>query len=187
MKKLLVLFALFTSFAFAETRGFELGLFSPVQLGAPKDDVDGFRLSLLYTENRNVSGFDVTWFTSKTSGTFNGFKLGGLYDSIEKGGTVYQLGGFITDINGKVKIGQVGVGFSLVEKAEGFRAFNFVNYAETMKGFDFGTINYANNMDGFQIGLFNYANNLKGYQIGLINYAKNSSIFPVLPFFNKGK
>lgn len=187
MKKLLVLFALFTSFVFAETKSFELGLVSPVQLGSPKDDVDGFRLSLLYTENRNVSGFDVTFLASKTSGTFNGFKLGGIYDSIEKGGKVYQFGGFITDINGSVKIGQVGVGFSLVEKAEGFRAFNFVNYADSMKGVDFGTINYANKIDGLQIGFFNYANNLKGYQIGLINYAKNSSIFPVLPFFNKGK
>jgi len=187
MKKLLVLLILISSVAFAETKKFELGLFSPVQIGAPTDSVDGARISLIYTENKDVSGFDWTWIASKTTGKFDGFKLGGWYNSVEKGGTVYQLGGIVTDIKGSSKVGQVLVGFSLVDKAEGFRAFNFVNYADSMKGTDIGTINYANKMEGLQIGIFNYANQLKGYQVGLINYAKNSSIFKVLPIFNKGE
>ena len=106
---------------------------------------------------------------------------------MEKGGTVYQLGSLFTDIKGKVKIGQVGTGISMVENAEGFRALNFVNYAGSMKGTDIGAINYANHIEGLQIGIFNYALHLDGFQVGLINYAKNSSIFPVLPFFNKAE
>lgn len=187
MKKLLLFFTLVTAITFGETQKVEIGLFSPTQLGAPTDDVDGFRLSIIYTENKNVSGFDWTWIASKTTGTFNGFKLGGFYDVVEKGGTVYQYGGLFTDIKGNVKIGQVGVGISMVEKAEGFRALNFVNYADSMKGTDIGAINYANHIEGLQIGVFNYAAHLDGFQVGLINYAKNSSIFPVLPFFNKGE
>ena len=187
MKKVLLFFALITALAFGETQKVEVGLFSPTQIGAPTDDVDGFRLSIIYTENKNVSGFDWTWIASKTTGTFDGFKLGGFYNSLEKGGNVNQFLSLFTDIKGNSQIKQVGVGISMVEKAEGFRALNFVNYAGSMKGTDIGAINYANHIEGLQIGIFNYALHLDGFQVGLINYAKNSSIFPVLPFFNKGE
>jgi hypothetical protein len=190
MKKLLIttcaLLAV-TSASFAETVTAEVGLVSPIQIGAPTANVDGFRLSILYTENKNMKGFDWNWFIAKNTGSFNGFKLGGLYNQVDKGGNIIQLGGFVNNYDGKTHVTQVFSGINMGENVEGLRLFSAVNYADKMKGTDVGAINFANNMEGLQIGIFNYAANLNGYQIGLINYAKNSSIFPVLPFFNTGK
>jgi len=192
MKKvlsLLVAMIVLTSVAMAEveTRGFEIGLFSPVQVGSREANVDGFRLSTIWTVNQDVKGFDWTWIASKTEGSFDGFKLGGIYNQVDKGGKIYQLGGFVNNYKGEVKVGQVFSAINIAEKAEGFRVFSFVNYAQEMDGVDIGTINYAGKMEGFQFGLFNYAKELNGYQIGLINYAGNSSIFPVLPIFNMAR
>lgn len=191
MKKALAVLAgaalLSTAAMAAEVRGFELGLYSPIQLGAPEDSVDGFRLSTIWTVNQDVKGFDWTWIASKTEGEFDGFKLGGWYNQIDNGGQVYQLGGFVNNYKGEIKVGQVFSAVNIAEKAEGFRAFSMINYAEEMKGIDIGWVNYAGTMEGFQFGLFNYAEELNGYQIGLINYAKNSSIFPILPVFNMAK
>lgn len=186
-KTLAILFAALSLSAFAETRTFELGLVSPIQLGSPETSVDGFRLSTIYTVNDNVTGFDWTWIASKTTGTFNGFKLGGIYNQVDKGGTIYELGGFINNFKGNTKVVQVFNGINMGETVNGYRLFSFVNYADNMNGVDLGFVNCANNMEGLQIGLLNYANNLNGYQIGLVNYAKNSAIFPILPFFNKGE
>jgi hypothetical protein len=195
-KILLVLCGLFmvSAFAMAEEmemakkgRGFELGLVTPIQLGGREENVDGFRLSTIWTVNQDVKGFDWTWIASKTEGEFNGFKLGGVYNQVDKGGKIYQLGGFVNNYKGEVKVGQVFSGINIVDKAEGFRVFSFVNYAKEMDGIDFGAVNFAGDMKGFQFGLFNYAKMLNGYQVGLINYAGNSSIFPVLPIFNMGK
>lgn len=197
MKKILsVLFGLLvlSSFAMAEEamemskgRGFELGLVTPIQIGGRDESVDGFRLSTIWTVNQDVKGFDWTWIASKTEGEFNGFKLGGLYDQIDKGGKVYQLFGFVSNYKGEVKVGQVFSAINIAEKAEGFRVLSVVNYAKEMDGIDFGAINFAGDMKGFQFGLFNYAKTLNGYQVGILNYAGNSSIFPVLPIFNMGK
>ena len=190
MKKLLVILLgliSLSALSFSETKTFELGLVSPIQLGAPTDDVDGFRLSLLYTENKNLNGFDWNWFIAKNSGTFNGFKLGGLYNQVDKGGKIYELGGFVNNLKGDTKVVQVFGGVNIGENVTGLRLFSLVNYAKEMKGTDVGAINYAEHIEGLQIGLFNYATHLNGFQIGLLNYAKNSSIFPVLPIFNKGE
>ncbi len=190
MKKALAVLAGVTAlstFTMAETVGFEAGLVSPIQVASPEASVDGFRLSTIWTVNQDVKGFDWSWIASKTEGTFNGFRLGGLYDQIDNGGEIYQLGGFINNVKGDAKVGYVFTGVALNEKAEGFRAFSFVNYAEEMKGVDIGFVNFDKKMEGFQFGFFNYAEELNGYQIGLINYAKNSTIFPVLPIFNMAK
>lgn len=190
MKKALAVLAgvaALSSFAMAETVSFEAGLYSPVQVASPEANVDGFRLSTIYTVNQDVKGFDWTWIASKTEGSFDGFKLGGWYNEVDKGGKIYQLGGLVNNYKGEIKVGQVFTTFNIAEKAEGWRVFSFVNYAQEMKGTDIGTVNFDRKMEGLQIGLFNYAEELKGYQVGFINYAKNSSIFPVLPFFNMAK
>ncbi len=188
MKKTLAVLAGVTALStFAMAESFELGLVSPIQVASPEASIDGFRLSTIWTVNQDVKGFDWTWIASKTEGTFEGFRLGGIYDQFDKGGKIYQLGGFVSNVKGDVKVGQVFTGVSLAQKAEGFRVFGLVNYAEEMKGVDIGWVNFDKKMEGFQFGLFNYAEELNGYQIGLINYAKNSSIFPVLPIFNMAK
>lgn len=197
MKKILLVLCgllLLSSFAMAEDmemakkgRGFELGLVTPIQLGGRDESVDGFRLSTIWTVNQDVKGFDWTWIASKTEGEFNGFKLGGVYNQVDKGGKIYQLGGFVNNYKGEAKVGQVFSAINIADKAKGFRVFSVVNYAKQMDGVDFGAVNYAGEMKGFQFGLFNYAKSLNGYQVGLINYAGNSSIFPVLPIFNMGK
>jgi hypothetical protein len=197
MKKILsVLFGLLvlSSFVMAEDemgmskgRGFELGLFTPVQIGGRDESVDGFRLSTIWTVNQDVKGFDLVLFGSKTEGEFNGFQLGGFYNQIDNGGKVYQLVTGVNNFKGETKVGQIISFVNIAEKAEGFRVLSFVNYAKEMDGVDVGAINFAGDMKGFQFGLFNYAKTLNGYQVGLINYAGNSSLFPVLPIFNMAK
>lgn len=190
MKKILALASILWAFgatSYGDTKKIELGIIPPVQLGEKTDDVDGFRLGLIYAENNNVSGFDASLLVSKTTGEFNGFKYFGAYNQFDNGGNLKSVLGIVNNYKGDMHVKQVFNGVNIGENVTGARVASFVNYAEIMNGYDIGIVNFSNEMNGLQIGIFNYAGKLNGYQIGLINYAKNSSIFPILPIFNVGK
>ena len=70
-----------TGSAFAQGKPIQLALFNPIQIVPEDESISGFRLSLLYGRNANMTGFD--WgLVTKTSGSFSGVQWGfvGLVD-----------------------------------------------------------------------------------------------------------
>ena len=181
-----ILFLILSMSLFSGTEKFEFGFASPIQLHSPIDDIKGFRLSTAFTVNRNIDGIDLVVIGSATNGQFNGLRIGGLFNHVEKGGDFYSVLSFLNNTKGFSRYHGIFNGININEDTQGMR-ISGINYAKKSSGLDIAILNFSWDHHGNQIGLINISNTLDGNQYGLFNYAKNSEIFPLLPIYNTGK
>lgn len=211
-RKLLVVIAAVTATgaSLADSTPVMVSLATPAQLPSWNWDVEGFRLSLLYGDCRDFTGFDVG-VVSRASGSFDGLGVGG-----------------VNIVNGRLRGLQVGLfnwsGCGVTEEGRGSVGLQcgVVNYADVFMGMQNGYVNvssgllsgvqyaYINcadvvvgvqcgglivlgvnvaygNVDGCQIGIVNYAQTMTyGVQIGILNIIANNGWLPVLPLVNGG-
>ncbi|MGX6590900.1 LA_2272 family surface repeat-containing protein [Cetobacterium ceti] len=187
MKKLIVAAStlLLSAGAFG-AESFEAGLLSPTQLKGPQTSVDGVRIGLIYTVNKNVEGLDLNLIANKKQ-NFKGLSLGSFYDRTEGDFTGARLGWFVPITFNSVGGNMTGVQFgavNIVEKNMKGAQFGAVNFTKTGTGLQFGLFNKADSFKGLQLGFINYTEHLEGLQIGLVNMAQNSQVFEVLPLLN---
>jgi len=150
----------------AQTKPFQLALVSPVQLVPPEQSISGLRLSLIYGENRDVTGLDIG-LAGRTTGDFLGVQVSVV--SLVDGECVgWQHGGFYSRVAGTLTGAQSA----------------FVTQAHDATGIQWGFVNLAGEMTGLQIGFFNQAQRLHGLQLGLLNIARNAGGHPVLVLVN---
>ncbi|MGL4425042.1 MAG: LA_2272 family surface repeat-containing protein [Cetobacterium sp.] len=186
MKKTLLTGFLGLSLVSFGAESFEAGFLSPKQLKSPQSDVNGIRVGLIYTENRNVEGVDINIIANKKQ-NFKGLSVGSFYDRTEGDFEGARLGWFIpltfNSVGGNMTGVQAGL-VNMVERNTKGVQFGGVNFTNTGLGAQIGLFNKAEKIRGLQLGLFNMAENLEGLQIGFINMADNSEIFDVLPLLN---
>jgi hypothetical protein len=150
----------------------QLALFNPAQVFDSERSVRGFRYSLLWGVNQDVSGLDISTVGSGTNGTVRGVQWALLLNLVEQDFRGYQ---------GTLLVNRVGGDFS------GFQS-GFVN--ATMGDFGGLQLGWFGNesqghMRGVQVGLCNVADDLKGLQLGLLNFNENGFL-PFFPGFNFG-
>jgi hypothetical protein len=167
----------------------QLALWDPLQVFDSERSVRGFRYSLIWGVNQDVSGLDISTVASRANGNVRGFQWAlflnhvrgdfiGVQTSalnIANGGlTGLQLGIFGADTRG----GRMrGIQLGLIQGS----------FADEVAGFQLGLI--ATSMTsgwGLQVGgLVNVAEDMKGLQLGLININENGFL-PAFPLFNFG-
>ncbi len=121
----------------AQGKPIQLALFNPVQIIPEHESISGFRLSLLYGRNANMTGLD--WgLVTKTTGNLSGVQWGfvGLVDGDSEG----WQDNAVSITNGSFKGLQMGI----------------YNYADFVNGVQFGLINSSGSMKGIQLGLLNF-------------------------------
>lgn len=170
----------------APSRGWtpiQAGMFNPGQLFTEETDVYGLRLSLPYTRNEDLYGFDtgIASETESLTGIQANFLLNGAQDATGLQLTVCE--------NASIKaVGfQLGV-LNLVEQSfTGFQLGGLVNTAGEAKGVQIAGIhNRAESIVGLQISsMVNETNDLRGLQIGPLNFNQNG-LLPFFPVFNFG-
>lgn len=160
--------AFLASPARAETKPFNLTLWSPAQVFPPTDSVRGVRLNLLYGRNENVSGLELGLVCGHVTGDFRGLQWQPV-NLVEGNFTGWQTGWLYSQTRGEF----LGLQSSAV---------NFAGaHAE---GVQFGVVNVAESMSGLQFGLVNVATRTDGLQIGIVNVIKSKESWPVLPIVN---
>jgi hypothetical protein len=115
----------------------QLAICYPVQMCRSDTDIRGLRLTGIFSLNRNVSGVDMSYFFTGTTGNFSGFQFS----------MANYVGGDFIGIQGVV-VNYVGGEFL------GFQC-GYINIAHDMKGLQLGLVNYAGAMRGVQIGFIN--------------------------------
>jgi len=121
----------------AQNQPIQVALFNPIQIFPEDNNIEGFRLNLVYGRNASVQGLDVGLVNHTTKGLSKGVQFGflGLVDSDFTGLQVNM----VNVTNGKFEGLQLG----------------FVNYAQQMYRIQFGLVNFAESIEGIQIGLVN--------------------------------
>jgi hypothetical protein len=121
----------------AEAKPFQLALVDPIQIVPASQSISGIRLTLLWTKNVDVTGFDFSFIAGQTTGNFKGLQL------MPVGIVEKDLLGIQADMvaitGGTMKGAQLG----------------FFNKAKRVEGLQLGFVNYTGTINGLQIGLVN--------------------------------
>ena len=134
-----------------------------------RGSMDGFQLSGLWSQTRDLAGLQVSGITSRSKGYTSGVQLSGIGNYSAGRGLEVQVAGVVNDCD-TLRGGQVAA---------------LANVAEfDAEGAQVGLVNTArHSLEGVQVGLVNSADSLNGVQIGLLNRARNGWL-PVVPFLN---
>ncbi len=134
-----------------------------------RGSMNGFQLSGLWSQTRDLSGLQVSGITSRSKGYTSGLQLSGIGNYSAGQGLEVQVAGVVNDCD-TLRGGQVAA---------------LANVAEfDAEGAQVGLVNAArHSLAGVQVGLVNSADSLNGFQVGLLNRARNGSL-PVVPFLN---
>jgi hypothetical protein len=121
----------------AQSKPISLGLVTPVQI-VPKDmGVAGFRLSLIYGQNTNVTGVDLGLINHTTSGTSMGIQWG------------------LMNLNDADFVGWQNSWVNLLRgRGEGLQS-GLYTQSSHMSGLQIGLVNNSETLHGLQIGLLN--------------------------------
>ncbi len=173
MKKVL-LFAILLSTLFclaaplhAGDKPIQVALFSPVQIFPENNSIAGLRLTILYGKNVNMTGLDLGFVVTRTTGIMQGIQseLVGIVDGDATG---IQWNGVTWD-----KANFTGVQLGAVNITKG-----------TMTGIQWGYYNQSNHASGLQVALVNNTTTMKGIQLGFINIIHKGGWLPVFPIIN---
>lgn len=152
------------------------GIVAPVQFPSVDTDVTGFRLSIFYGRNADVSGLDIGALVSVADGEVFGIEVSGLVNSVGSSGGALQIGGIANNCYDDFYGLQIaGIANRTGGAVEGGQIGCF-NMADDMDGCQIGVYNKAAAAVGLQIGVVNEADSMCGVQIGLINIIKDSSV-----------
>jgi hypothetical protein len=158
------------------------GQFGAPGIRVPSDpDVNGFRFSILYGDNENMSGLDMGLVSMSESKTLSGValvlgfhKLTGDMD----GGAAFSFANFHSGSDSGLNAAFI----NKVNNSPEALNFGFVNLADGNTMLDIGGINLSDTSTA-QLGFINITKKIKGFQLGFINIAQNGFL-PVFPFFN---
>ena len=156
------------------------GIISPVQYPGAEADVMGFRLSLAYGQNANVSGLDFGVFGCRVDGCLFGLQTSAIMNHVGSASGALQIAGVgnhcLEDYFGVQVAG-------IANMTEGYvygGQISSFNIARDVSGLQIGAYNQADNAAGIQIGVINYANDMQGIQIGLFNIIRQGIWMPVI-------
>jgi len=157
-----------------------VSLWSPIQIAPEESDVRGFRLNLLYGENRQVHGLDLGVVNVSTMG-LTGVQMGGLnWDHGEMYGLQFGVDNVFqgTADSGSSARAAANSGAHGVQLG----GLNIVFPEGQLTGAQIGVINIAKHMEGLQLGVINIAEQMRGVQIGALNFLPNGSVafMPIL-------
>jgi len=142
-----------------DTKPVQLALFNPMQIVPESESIKGVSLGLIYTVNKDVTGFSWTLLgVNEATGNVKGVAWG-LGSWVEGYFHGWQAG--FVDYAGGDRF--VGLQSGLVDVAKG-----------DLTGAQLGAVNWAEGfVHGTQIGIFNYSTGrFIGFQGGLVNLAK---------------
>ena len=142
-----------------ETKRAQLSVYSPhIQTGSPEDDVDGFRLSLLYGESSKVTGLD-GGLVNRAVRSVHGAQFG-LVNAVGDGESEALQLGCINLSDGKYHGHQVGP----------------ANYAESLQGDQLGLLSGSRHSKGDQVGLlFSWSHRSEGALWGFLTVSGESA------------
>ncbi len=124
----------------AQSKSISLGLVTPVQIVPKEEGVAGFRLSLIYGQNTNVTGLDLGLINHTTSGTSTGIQWG------------------LVNLNDANFVGWQGSWVNLLRgRGEGLQS-GLYNQSSHMSGLQIGIVNNSETLHGLQIGILNIIN-----------------------------
>jgi hypothetical protein len=163
----------------AESAGFQIAIWNPVQLVPEASDVRGLRINYPYGRNQNVSGLDYG-IANIVCEDLCGLQVGMINKASDAQGV--QIGAWLSMADG-----MSGLQFSLISMVSS-APMNGVqnsggNFAKEMNGLQNGLINVATETTGVQIGLVNITTRMTGVQFGLVNIIKDSAL-PFFPLIN---
>ncbi|HEX9052866.1 MAG TPA: hypothetical protein VF841_20225 [Anaeromyxobacter sp.] len=115
----------------------QLALFDPVQLVPDTQSVSGLRLTLIYSRNVNVTGFDYSFIATHTTGNFKGVQLAPV-NIVDKDVLGLQWS-WVGLTGGTMRGAQLGL-FNKAKRVEGLQ-LGLVNYAGTIHGIQIGFVN----------------------------------------------
>ena len=146
----------------------ELGFYSPIQLFTEETTVEVFRLSIVYTYNKKVNGYDVGILCD--SADSNGVQFAGLNRTT---GTMNGLSIGVANVAHKEMNG-VQIALLFNQAGTDTEQEGTVRKECSSSGFQFSWTNCADGVfTGFQLGGFNISTTmLKGFQLGLLNIAE---------------
>jgi hypothetical protein len=182
---------------------FQLALWNPLQIIQSERSIHGFRYSLFWGVNQDLSGLDISTIASQANGSVRGCQLGVMLNTVggdftgfqtsllnTVGGNFsgFQFGLFSDSTGGHVRGMQWSLtGGSSAGEITGVQSSGFINSMKRGRGVQAaGLVNLADKVTGLQAaGLLNIAEDLKGLQLGLLNFNKNGFL-PFFPIFNVG-
>ncbi len=121
----------------AEGHPIQLALVDPVQLVPDTQSISGLRLTLIYSKNVDVTGFDYSFIATHTTRNFKGVQIA----------PVNIVG---NDLRG-LQWGWVGLTGGTVTGAQ----IGLFNKAKRVEGLQLGFVNVTGTIHGLQIGLVN--------------------------------
>jgi hypothetical protein len=132
-----LLFFCFSSISSAQGEPIQLSLFNPIQIVPEYQSISGFRFSLIYGKNVNVTGLDLGLVNYST----------GHQSGLQFGGVNLVDGGFLG-----AQLGLVGI---TKGNFQGFQ-WSAVNVHQAhFNGLQIALVNYAATLKGLQVGLIN--------------------------------
>ncbi|MFO7870002.1 MAG: hypothetical protein R6V03_01040 [Kiritimatiellia bacterium] len=162
---------------------FQISLSPKRQIVNEYASIEGLRLSLPYSRNRNVRGLDLG-FVNRAEGYFEGLGIGVLMNSCRdgmRGMTISPWNAVEYDAKGA----QIGLLNTMGMEIMGCQ-IGLLNLCDTLRGFQIGGYNYAWRVTGTQIGVVNITGYLKGFQIGLANVITDRYHWRMLPIVRGG-
>lgn len=132
---------------------------SALEWPGPKEDVDGFQLSLIGCHNHEIAGLAFASCNVWTDGDLDGLCFSGI-------GTWSNGARFGIHLTSVVNYAE--------DAMHGMQLAMF-NSAYDMSGFQMGVVNCASEFHGFQCGLWNMTEDGGGLQLGVVNLAMNFS------------
>ena len=150
----------------------QLALFDPAQVFDSERSVRGFRYSLFWGLNQDVSGLDISTLGNGANGTVRGVQWALLLNLVEQDFRGYQSALIVNRVGGDFS----GYQGAMVNATMGdFRGLQLACFGNDTRG----------HMRGVQLGLVNSAKDLKGLQLGLFN-VNEDGFLPFFPVFNFG-
>jgi hypothetical protein len=162
----------------------QLALWNPVQMVDAERSVRGFRFSLLWGVNRNVTGLDISMLANEATGTVRGYQWSLALNEVGGDFTGYQSS-LVNGVGGDLEGFQGGLIGNYVDgHMEGFQ-LGAGSSAGEVTGLQIGIVNSMNHGKGLQLGALNLATEMRGLQLGLLNFNENGFL-PWFPIFNFG-
>lgn len=139
--------------------------------------VNGVEVGLFNLDKSDVKSFQLGVLFNTVGGSVKGVQIGGLFNQVFTNINALQIAGAFNNVEGDVKGIQAALGFNNARKLNGAQAAALNIAAGNASGLQLGWMNIAEKkFSGIQMGaLFNYAQNLRGMQFGLINTSDSSS------------
>jgi hypothetical protein len=169
-----------------------LSIVPPIEMPPSEFGIVGVSIGVIYSDYRDVYGFDLGAIGNVTENGLGGIQLAGGFNYNKGTSTILGLqAAAITNVNvDKATIVGAQVALVNVNEAESTLVgaeFGLVNHSSytTIVGAQLGLYNTARVVNGFQIGLINVADSLHGVQIGLANF-NHTGLFSFAPILNIG-